>query len=541
VNPGHGSQAGPHKGWFRLECRKDTANVVPRAGVLLYVCLVALALAWAVVSLTYPFGWDHGILAWVGEGINQGQMPYRDRWDIKGPLAFQVFSLAQLLFGHNLWGIRLIDLVVVLSAAVVLGITVSHFTNKIVARWAAALFILWYASGSYWHTAQPDGWASMLMLFASAPLVDKQSDPHGSRLFIAGVLIGCSILIKPIYVMFALVVFASILSHGWTGKGRILSRCSLVLAGLVIPLALCLGWFAYQGALRSLFDVWIVYPLKVYGGIIGVSPLSRIRGFVEYFLTGEVISVMLPLVGLGMLSLWRSKKTSAIVMILWTIVAAFCVILQGRFFTYHWLVIYPPAAFFCAVGFHALFFRSSTSAPNESLRPHGPLRVIASMLLLVLIFHATVRPTLEVVNWLAFVSHRVSREQYYAGFGVPGPEMQAADYLLDRTGEDDRVFIWGWDTTILYLSDRQTISRFGFSMPLVMGEGTTQREAYRQEFLESLYTNPPVYIVVAPQSDVVLGGHYDLSNFGQLAEFVSSRYVEEKRFGDLALHRIVER
>jgi len=160
------------------------------------------------------------------------------------------------------------------------------------------------------------------------------------------------------------------------------------------------------------------------------------------------------------------------------------------------------------------------------------------MLLLVLVLHATIRPTFEVASWLRFGGDRVSRDEYYEGIGIPGSEIQAAEHIRARTEKDDGVFIWGWNIAILYLSERQTVSRFGYSMPLIMGEGTEQREAYRQEFLESLYRTPPVYIVVAPQSEVILSGVYDLNDFGELYDFVASRYVEEIRFGDLVLHRI---
>lgn len=69
---------------------------------------VALVLAWAFASLTWPFGWDQGIFAWVGETITRGGMPYRDAWDIKGPLPYYTYALAHWLFERNLWGIRIL-------------------------------------------------------------------------------------------------------------------------------------------------------------------------------------------------------------------------------------------------------------------------------------------------------------------------------------------------------------------------------------------------------------------------------------------------
>jgi hypothetical protein len=45
---------------------------------------VDLTFLWAIASLWFPFRWDHGIMASVGDTIVRGGMPYRDAWDMKG-------------------------------------------------------------------------------------------------------------------------------------------------------------------------------------------------------------------------------------------------------------------------------------------------------------------------------------------------------------------------------------------------------------------------------------------------------------------------
>ena len=163
----------------------------------LYFGLAALAAVWATASLSWPFGWDQGILAWVGDVIHQGGMPYRDAWDIKGPLAYYVYALAQWLFGKNLWGIRLLDLAFLAASTAVLGRVVSDLADSVIARWACLIFILWYGSGSFWHTAQPDGWASMMILIGMAPFMKASGRLTVKSLVMSGLLVGCAALIKP--------------------------------------------------------------------------------------------------------------------------------------------------------------------------------------------------------------------------------------------------------------------------------------------------------------------------------------------------------
>ena len=123
-----------------------TSFDIPADRVLrwLYFGLAALAGAWAAASLSWPFGWDQGILSWVGDVIHRGGMPYRDAWDIKGPLAYYLYAVAQWLFGENLWGIRLLDLVFLVASALVLRRVVRGLSDSAVARWACLTFILWY-------------------------------------------------------------------------------------------------------------------------------------------------------------------------------------------------------------------------------------------------------------------------------------------------------------------------------------------------------------------------------------------------------------
>jgi hypothetical protein len=502
-----------------------------------FTFLVILGLSWAITSLTWPLGWDQGIFAWVGDVINQGGLPYRDAWDIKGPLSYYIFAGAQLLFGHHMWAIRLFDLLMVLTASGVLAILISKLTNSIVARWASILFILWFASGNYWNTSQPDGWVSMIVIIGMAPLlISRGSLPWYKSLF-AGVCIGCALLIKPLYSLFLFLVLIAILLQEWPRKKRILYNWIIVLAGLAIPLVVCAVWFINKGALNDLIEASIIYPMKIYAGINTISVESIIRRIITYTLSGVGISILIPIIGLGVLMLWRTSKKKAIIIVFWLLISLLIVITQNKYYTYHWVIIYPPVVILCAVGFYKIFFSTSASASDIKVQHFQPLQVLGALMLVVIIFYLTIHPLAEVSHWFSYISKRTSREQYYDSFGIPGSDIQAASYIKDRTKEADRIFVWGWNASIYFLSSRQASSRFGFSMPLLLGEGTKLNEAYRSELISDLTSDPPVYIVIAPIADDIVGKQYDFTDFSEFANIVSTKYTIEEVFGDLALYR----
>ena len=504
----------------------------------LYFGLAALAGAWAAASLSWPFGWDQGILSWVGDVIHQGGMPYRDAWDIKGPLAYYLYALAQWLFGKSLWGIRLLDLVFLVASALVLRRVVRGLSDSVVARWACLIFILWYGSGSFWHTAQPDGWASMMILVGMAPLVAAGGRLTVKSVVIAGLLVGCAALIKPFFAGFLLIALLGLIVRERVRARPLAVDAVILVASFALPLTAAAGWFAHRGALDELVEVYLMYPAVAYTDVTLISPASRLRGVFEFVLAGKVAVVLLPIAALGLLKLWQTVRRTAVVLLCWTGLGIVIVALQNRFFEYHWTLLLPPLVLLGSVGFHVALveWREDRVESRSALRPTGA--ALAFLLFLLVVFHASVRPLYSVASWIPLALGLLPAQHYYAGFPAAGSDMLAADHIRGRTTEDDRVAVWGWNTSVIYLAGRRSASRFGYSMSLLDGEGTALRQRYRREFLADLRSARPVYIVVAPQAEKILGRDYGLADFPELESLVAGCYDREQSFGELTLHRL---
>jgi len=50
-------------------------------------------MGWSITSLSWPLGGDIGTYAWVGDIILSGGAPYKDAWDVKGPLVYYFYAL----------------------------------------------------------------------------------------------------------------------------------------------------------------------------------------------------------------------------------------------------------------------------------------------------------------------------------------------------------------------------------------------------------------------------------------------------------------
>ena len=496
------------------------------AGVLLVLGLALLALT----SLSWPFGWDQGIYAWAGDIIVRGGMPYRDAWVMKGPLVFYTFALAQTLFGQQLMAIRLLDLIFLTTTAGVLGAIIARNAGSRVAGGGALLFVLWYMSGTFWHTAQPDGWVSMLMVLGAAPLLLARGRIPWWAWLVVGGAVGLITLYKQLYAIFLLVPAVALLLRREGGPHALGPAVALTLLGFVVPVTASVAWLSSKITLGFLLDSVVRYPAEIYVGRGAGGLGARLSGLAEYLLGVPLLAVLSPAIALGARTLWRRDRAQAAIILTWLCLAFAGIVIQGRYFIYHWLPAIPPMVILAAYG-----FSGALAAPGRgTLRP--TVLKLMSALLVITALYAAARPAFETMRWLAWQAGLIASEEYYDGFGIPGADIRAARYLAEHSTAEDRVLVWGWNASILFMSGRQSPTRFGWSMPLMLGEGTAAREAFRQEFLCDISRYPPRWIVIAPQSEMLLGGRFTVNDFPEFAAFLNRHYKTRTSISNLVLH-----
>jgi hypothetical protein len=497
--------------------------------------LSALALSWATASIWFPYGWDHGILAAVGDAITRGDMPYRDAWDMKGPAAFYGYALAQWIFGRNMWGIRLLDLTLLAAASFALAAIVARVASPAAGRWAAVAFVLWFGSLTWFFVSQPDGWVAMLIALAVVPLMRGEGRAGRIALVTSGILVGICALIKPFYALFACVPLAFVLGTERTLTRRA-ARAAVVGAAVAAPIAATLVWFAMRGALGGLLEVHVSYAAAYADSL---RPDLIARRLLNYFWINGVptpagaVAVLLPAVAVGGAALWREHRPAGLVVLTWLAVALIAVALQGKFWFYQWTPTFPPFLALGAVGLHRL------------LHMGGKLgAIVATASAALFVIQIAVVPAIDVARWVIHVSGAESQSEYYAHYRrrnyVATDEVAAARYLRDHTGEGETVAVFGNDATVLYLSGRPSASRFVFAMPLTRDVRGPFRQTYRREYLEVMRRRPPRYVVIGQPHDGSNDKQRDLQAFPELLAVLNEQYRLDERFGFLDLYRRID-
>ena len=459
-----------------------------------FIVLGAVTAVYALTTLALPFGWDHGMMASVGNSYVHGKLPYVDSWDLKGPLAYVPYALVQLMFGPTMWGIRLFDIIFSALTGWTFYKAAGALTTWRVGAWAALALYYWIAAAGWFFTAAPDPWIGSLCVMAVMPLLTPNEPLRVWRFVLAGFFIGCAGLMKPPYLLVGIAPLLSIM----------LNTAATV-------------W------LRAI-EVHILYPFSTYAALnVSTNPL---QGFATFF-AQPTVALLAPFAALGAWSVRRRPQTLW-PMLSWLAATVLIVAMQGKYFFQHWLPVYAPLLLLSVLGAHRL----------ASVKEEAP-RLAASAAALVFAAQVCAPPLYGAAKCVYYLAVKRAPETYYASFQFQNynaaDEQAAARYIRARTDSADGVFVWGNDATIRYLADRPNPSRFTFEMPLSLRGPYLDR--YRTEAMHDLLARAPVYFVVGVNWWTGDTKEQSLAKFPAMAAFLKQDYSLEKSFGVIDIYR----
>jgi len=174
--------------------------------------------------------------------VLRGAIPYRDVLDHKTPGIYVLHALSVLLFGEQMWGIRLFDSGVrrrrghhrrSLSAS-----PGERVAPGVRGATVLATSVLYFGYLDFWNTAQSELWYAMFGIASVAAAVRIKAEARAA--LVAGLLAGCAVMMKPPAVWIVLVALAWLVrrSLGTEGEGASLvarapaRRCASVCASV---------------------------------------------------------------------------------------------------------------------------------------------------------------------------------------------------------------------------------------------------------------------------------------------------------------------
>lgn len=502
----------------------------------------------------FRFGMDQAIFAVVGDGLLQGELPYRDRWELRTPGIYGLYAAAQLLFGKHVMAIRGLEVAALLSLFLAFPwYSRRFFTTTVPGFVGALLATVIHVELEYWHTAQSETFGGVVLVWA---VLLATTPPGGRRQAAAwvgaGALFAFAALLKPpLGGGFVLSLGLLVLSRWRASKGsppgaaeaRALLRpiVAFSLGGALVAGGFLLPYVA-SGSLGDL--VWTYCDVAPGYVASGARSLDLSAGFYRavklvlfnfspYLLPGLVLWAWLP-------PLSRREHEGVLYLLAAVVPQLLGVALQGKFYPYHCGGMIHLVALWSALGFFKLWQR---------LRQ----RPVPAVLLLVALaavrngalIEGKTRPDFWQrcgPRWEA-LTNRDQRPQIEDRLHTVGPIRAAqirgvASWLASNTAPDAEVFVWGPQAAIYFESDRRPALRYVTNYVFLF---PWSPERARQDLQQGFAARPPAAIVVS-RADRLYGHERDsaqaLKHDPWLAAFLAERYERAVRFGKLTVYRL---
>ena len=511
----------------------------------------------AIPNLCYPMSRDQATYCVIGQGLLEGKQLYRDLWDNKPPGIFYLFAVIVKAFGAVMWSVGLVDILWLL----VVSYFVFRFTERYLGTGAAVIATVvnatWHVSAGYWEAAQTETFL-MLFVFVSFFLVARAGSWLKLRLFAAGIFLGAAFWLK--YNAIVFLPFILILPFLDTSRldekpRRVaftvswkdwFSKVAIFTAGFGATVVVVLGQFWLASSWDALMQVQFEVLPRYSAMALQRTPYYPIWAITQTELVLGRWTEMATL--LAVLLALRQRELGKFGPVLLSAgIGYLCTASQVRFHAYAFETSYP---FFAMVwGYLAMKFYQAVRAAARACAARE--WKLARVLVWVLFANLLAWPLRDeaisfVMRYKALADWAREGESYYSTYPWTIPishfpdQMRVINYLREHSSPQDKIFVWGSEPLIYFLTQRPYPSRFISNLALV---SPWSPPAWRRELIRDLGKSPPRFLVVARDDEVpyIAYTEFDseeyLAVYPELAIFIADHYEPAVDLENFVIYR----
>ncbi len=459
-----------------------------------------------IPSLFEPFYYgDEMIYLTLGEGIRRGMPLYLTLHDNKPPLIYimagiagNVFLFKTLLAAFNLVAVYLFW-----------KITVNLFPKNLnFQKVSTILFgILTTIPLLEGNIANAENFMMVPTLFAFYLVLVKERSFR--NVFFTGLLFSMAALFKIVaaFDVIGLLAFWLITSK----RGDLLKfiKDTIILSvAFVLPIALTFVWYFLRGA----FPEYLVAAFLQNLGYVSSWKRSGVE--IPFLVKNGPILTRFAVMIIGFIILWFLRKKISrpyIFIVAWLLSTLFAVTLSERPYPHYFLQSIAPVILLLGMLF--------TLKNIEQTLVIIPLTLAFFVPVYFKFWHYPT--TTYYTRFVKFATKQISKEEYFSGFSSNVPtNYQIADFLVQSSTKDDKVFVWSNDSAAIYaLSRRLPPTKYVADYHFL--DFSTKEETIKQ-----LTQNPPKFIVITANS----------FEFNELADFAKEKYLLINRVGSSQIY-----
>lgn len=454
------------------------------ARVVLIVAILLIAVVRVRVA-DAPLERDEGEYAYAGQLILQGVPPYQLAYNMKFPGTYYAYALILAIFGGTPWAIRIGLLFVNAGTTLLVFALARRLAGDLVAVIAAVTFALLstdlWILGAFAHATH----FALLPALAGLLLLLRAPLPR-ARLLASGALLGLAILMKQHALFFgalaAMLLLWQARAEGTRKAREVGLQLGALALGAALPFVAMCALFYAQGVLGK-FWFWTFRYAREY---VSQVPLSEAPGSLVYALR-DVTTRTLPLwilAAVGLVLLWTTRwETRTRVFVTGVLLASLASVAPGFYFRQHYFILVLPA-----LGLLAGIAVVSCARGLERFVTPAVARTLA-----VAVFALCVADYVrqERAYLFSLSPQEVSLSRYGSNVFIEAQEI--AGYIRERTGEQDRIVVFGSEPEIYFYADRASATGYIYMYPLM--EPQRYAAAMQAEMIREIDAASPRYLV----------------------------------------------
>ncbi|MFQ5768820.1 MAG: hypothetical protein ACE5ID_12675, partial [Acidobacteriota bacterium] len=373
-----------------------------------------------------------------------GGFPYLNLWDIKPPGLFLLYALPGSLPVSGGWPVMALDLAVLGLSLLLMDIWLARLAPGPAGQAAGLLLtFLWLFSGDYWDVGQAERLAIPLLLGLFLALAGRSP----RRWAAAGTCLGLLPLLKTSLLFLAPAALPWMRPSEPRRPRSSMLLLAMLAAGALLPLLMVAAWLAWGGALSEAVFATISFTSH-YTRLAWAQPRLLLRTA-----AGTSLSFFEATWGIWLLAFWgtlaagKDAGRRRLIASMWIALAggAFSILAQGKFFPYHWIVLWVPLVVLAGLGAAGLAARMGAA---WGLKP-----ALAALLPVALAVVLSIPHGLP--GWRGWaqsarrLAGRIDQPLQLAAFRVQGmgyDELQkAAQRAAASTPAGSPLYLWGFE------------------------------------------------------------------------------------------------
>ncbi len=486
----------------------------------------------AILGLTFllrmnfwgqPFQMDEGVYGYIGWGMLDGLVPYKDVFDHKPPGIYLLYSLVFLLSEPTALNIKVFTTIYTLGTVLVVFFVASKVADEKAGLLAALLFGI-FSCGPKIEGGGSNAEIFMILpyIFAAHSLLKVIEKGRRRDYLLTGLWTGVACTIKQVAAVNLLWVGAYLIvriwrQRKWTTVARVSADGCWVAVGAILPWLPYFIYFYLNDALAHFYFWQVNFNLDYMAR--GHGSTSTLLVF--YHRTKDILreNGLLWLLALAAIAYyWKELRKAVTVdegknsqswrssgwflIAIWPLFSFMGVVAGGRFFPHYYIQMIPSLAVLGGVGLMVLIRKVRA----EGIRLFGHPAGLATMLVFIWALFLFVKT--DAPYYLVYNGPQISLHQYKTP--VFSVTRFVGKYLRNRTQPEDLIYVWAVNPEINFYALRKTPSPF-----LVHSNSFASLPwDTHAEVMQSLHRAPPRYIV-AMQS---------MSRFPALQKYIDSGY-----------------